>query len=286
MNQPTGDEIPEEYVAAFGGEEPEEAAPAPQPVEAAPVEPEAAPEPQTPPEPPEDLYEFNGNRYPKQMLAGAVEFYEWARQHPNEVGQIASWLDGKARLVPIGEEPPSSTSTPVAASPGDEPDPFEDLPAPVRDKLAKVDALEQGFAKLQQAQQQAVSEANVAAIANARSSFANRYALSEDEARSVLAKATSLGIIPALVANAKGDVARGVEDAMESAYYLDPANRDKVIEQRMRLQQQAQARQRNASRLSGSSGASPRPTKPLSKDDAHEQMIEQIALAMRGESVE
>jgi hypothetical protein len=217
-----------------------------------------------------------------------VEFYDWVRQNPQQAMAIDSYLRGEAQLVPQGyqQSQPQQAPQQQQAPPEPEHDDLEDLDPALRDRLRRIDELEQ---RIQQYEQVSVQERQAqyqqqvaAAVQRGGQSAQQKYGLTEEEAQELLGEAAALNIVGPLAAQ-RGDPVVAVEEALEIAYWRSPKFREHALTKMAQQEAESAKRQRKASALSGGSGSVPRNQgAPSNPTDRRSAMVNEISQALNG----
>lgn len=260
-----------------GSEPPDEdETPDPDVDEVAEVEPPAEePETETPPAEPQ-FVDVAGKQLRVDEAQALVEFYEWARQHPDAMAGVNGYLSGAYDLVPRGQEQPP----PGAPAPEDED--WEDVDPVIRKKFEELEALRTDLDRFQQAQYQAQIAQERANLEAGKERFNQKFGLDETQMQALETETAQLGILPSLIAKHNGDKITAVEEALETAYWRSPEFRAREFERQQEVAKKDTARKTKASKLAGSSGSVPRnQANPSTPEQRRESMIAEIAEAMQ-----
>lgn len=208
----------------------------------------------TPPDTPPDRVSVLGRDLQQVEAQSLLDFYDWVRSNPQQAMAIDAYMRGQAQFVVPDPTPPQPTAPPTSDVDEGE---WDELPKPVRDKLAEIDQLKQqvGFQEQdRQMQRQALAQA---AVQRGAANFAERYSLNEEELEELQRDTAALGILPGIAAQ-RGDMLAAVEEALDIAYWRNEKFRSRQMDAYQKQQNETQRRQRKASSVSGGSGSSPR----------------------------
>lgn len=250
----TPEEILEEQIsAAFEHPDPEPD-PEPEPEAPEPEEP-AAPEP-TEPEAPspgesDEAVDVYGVRLSRDEAQALLNFRAWIQANPDKLPSLVDYIEGRGKVV----------SEATAAAPGPTDDDLSELPTWAVERLREVDDLKKQVGTIAASTRDQQLASNRSAIERASTGFAQRYGLDPKVVDDLQQRVINMGIFPQLVATNGGDVQRATEDALEVAYFKDPANRQREIERITKSNQDASARTRKASKIAGSTAPSRSATK-------------------------
>jgi hypothetical protein len=256
--------------------------PASEPTETPPSPPgqPEVPAPETPPAAePTDLIEIEGQKLRRAQVQALLQFKGWVESHPQEAQELDEYFAGK-RILSTKETPAPTPATPPQPGQLTE-DELADLPEPVRAALGELPQLRQEFQSFQQERMTEQARQIDAAITRGSTNFGQRYALNAEQVDSAKAELAESQWLPLFIQRAQGDPQRGVEDALEAIYFRNPENRKRELGRLAAANKDADRRGRNASRLSGSGGSTPRaPEVDMSDPMARRQaIIAEIAAA-------
>ncbi len=247
-----------------------------------------APPPPAQPQP--QLYTLGDRQLTKEQAESLVGLYDFIQQHPNEALAFMDVLEGRAQVV-RGEAQspsPSEASSPQFSPPAEED--WEFVPQSLRERMAKLDEMEQRFAAHEdflrrQQEQQALAYAQQAAVAVEKGveQFRSRYDVTDEDLEKIRNEAARLQLADRLLAEV-GDPVRAVDEALEIALLRNPEFREREIARKQQEQLLAdEKRQRKLSAIAGSSGSAPRDSKPSTREDINASMVDMVRAAMRGE---
>lgn len=268
--------------------QPQQPQPDPDPDPQAPPEPQQAPDPQQA-DPPGPLNLPDG--LTQEELDALVGFREWARQNPNVVASWAEVLEGRAQIVPIdaGRQPTNGQPTGPAPQTGPEP---QQAPAPewaqqVPEPLAEhLTGLSERVEHLGSYVEEAVFQRNLEAVSAGSEQFAKQYGLSAQELEQLEEAVNQRQMLPAMAARA-GSPSQGMFDALEVAYFSNPAFRERELQRQAQVAAQAEQRKANAGALAGASGSAPRnpvPAPAQSRPELTNRIAEEIRQAQQGQT--
>lgn len=254
-----------------------------------------------------------------------TQLYQWAQSlDPTQAQAITDLLSGGYALTPRTPDTPAASGPGVTPSAGGvgapaggvtnplyapaaptitpppdfDPSQYADpeLARMVHDQqtaLANLAAQQQAATQAQaqaQARQVQQEQARLQAEADiATAEFASTHGLDEATSQRLVQTAVSMQVIPSLYAKHGQDPRKAMNEALEIAYWTDPATRAQAIqsqvEQHLNQSADTDDKKRRAAALSGAGGVVPRTppaAQPLTKDQREAAMISEIATAMNG----
>lgn len=234
---------------------------------------------------------------PEDVAAGQ-QLLSWFRGlSPDAMHGIDLYLSGQYVLVP--REQAATPQVQQQSSPPDDDDDEDFLDPRAKREIERLRQEVQSIRQTEQqtiAQQQAAREQEYLRIGQeVTNTFATNYGLSEAETQRVMAVTANLGIINGLMKETSGDYSAALARAYETAMYVDPELRAKVVTPpattptttsttppQVEIDANAHAamveRRKRAGAVSSGGGSTPR-TAPPPKDHTT-AMAEELAAAM------
>lgn len=285
-----------------------------------PPEPGAPGSPDAPAQPQVDVVDIGDWQLPIEHVPAVRELYDWAtslvpEQHqaindllsgnyylvPRDPSQLAQ--PGQPGYVPVQgsgggspvHEPPVTQPPAPAPTPPIDPGAFLD-PAAAQHMQAlqdRIDAMAaqqqvqaQQQAEQQFSQQQAVLQAGLIA---AKDEFKAAHQLTDADLDRVIARTTSMQVIPGLIASNPGNPKAAFVGGFEAALYSDPVLRHQAIQREAAIEaeraRKLTEKKGRASSVGGTGGPVPRTAparRPLTPEQAVDGMTAEIEAAMNG----
>ncbi len=258
--QAPAEETPEEETSGEGTAEEEPADE--EPVEPAPAPPAA-----------DDFVQLGDRRISAEEARGLANVYDWIQSRPEEFVNYLQVLEGKAQVVPVGQQ----------QAPVPEVDEYED-PAlrALREQLAAVTQRQEAFEtqQFQERQYQANQEASYV-VQKVRGDFQSKYGLSAEE---VMALEDTAAVVVAGLRQRRPTIAmsEAATEGLEAAYWANETYREREFVRRTEQAKTDQKRQRKLAGVSGTSGSVPREKPaPRTEEERREAMVAEIAQLMQ-----
>jgi hypothetical protein len=214
--------------------------------------------------------------------------YKWMSDYPEEATKFAGYLSGAYEMYPVGTEP--APQEPEKRWDADDDENWAFVPDALKQKVSKLDELEERMAQYEQYLAVEQDRYMAAARAQAESSvtsgiakFREEYDITDTEVDQLRSEAAQLGVVPALNAQ-YNDPVRATYEALELAYLRNPDYRQREMDRKLQELQVDNKRQRKLASIGGQGGTAPakQPKVPSTPDEMREAMVRDIAEAING----
>jgi len=254
------------------------------------VEPEVSPASPAPEDPlplPNEApgyVDIGGEHIPEDQAHRVASVYKWLNEYPDEAQKFVGYLQGDYQIAPNEQPEPQQQQQPEQIqqqwSPPEEED-WEFVPDSLRERMGRVEQMEQRLGQYDQYFQQQQQNQAQEALDRATSNFRESHDITDDEFNQIRTQAGQMGIAGQLAMEHGGDMARGAQEAMEIAYLRNPAMRERENQAQMQQLQQEQQRQQRLSAIGGNGGSAPRTAPPPeSQGDRRQAMVQELAAAI------